>query len=350
LEFRRFSLISFHIASPWRTGLVFYDSIHEAPVPTLPPEPGVAPRLNVPSISKTVVLLLRDTITTNQRLKYFMIATISLEDVEELIRKGDFAALRETLEDLPPADVADLLTHLSPHEQVAAFRILPHKHATRVFEYLGGTAQAQLLRAMGSEENCRLISEMSPDDRTRLLEELPSAAVNNLLHLLSPKERDVARTLLGYPEHSVGRLMTPDFIAVHDDWTIQDVLDYVREHGSDSETLNVIYVVDEKGKLIDDVRIREFLIRPVTTKVVDVRDDKFVALKVTDSENDAVDIFRKYDRNNLPVVDSQGMLVGIVTIDDVLDVAEAETTREIQKIGGMSGKRKWRRNRRLHHH
>ena len=264
-----------------------------------------------------------------------MIATISLEDVEELIRKGDFAALRSTLEDLPPVDVADLLTHLPPHEQVATFRILPHKDATRVFEYLGGIAQEQLLRAMGSEENCRLISEMSPDDRTRLLEELPSAAVNNLLHLLSPKERDVARTLLGYPDHSVGRLMTPDFIAVHDNWTIQDVLDYVREHGSDSETLNVIYVVDEKGMLIDDVRIREFLINPVTSKVIDVRDDIFVALKVTDSENDAIDIFRKYDRNNLPVVDSHGMLVGIVTIDDVLDVAEAETTREIQKIGGM---------------
>ena len=129
--------------------------------------------------------------------------------------------------------------------------------------------------------------------------------------------------------------MTPDFIVVKEDWTVQQVLHYVREHGSDSETLNVIYVVDDRGKLIDDLRIREFLLRPLDAKVSDFRDHTFVALNVTESQQDALNMFRKYDRTALPVVDSSGVLVGIVTIDDMLDVAEQEATEDIQKFGGM---------------
>src|SRR5258707_9540926 len=129
--------------------------------------------------------------------------------------------------------------------------------------------------------------------------------------------------------------MTPDFIAVPEDWTVQQVLDYVREYGQDSETLNVVYVVDERGKLIDDIRMREFLLKPLTIKVSDIRDRTFVALNVTDSQEDALSVFRKYDRTALPVVDSSGILVGIVTIDDLLDVAEAEATEDIQKLGGL---------------
>jgi magnesium transporter len=176
---------------------------------------------------------------------------------------------------------------------------------------------------------------MSPDDRTALLEEMPSAAARQLIRLLTPEERRVAQTLLGYPEGSVGRLMTPDFIPVDEDWTVKEVLDFVREYGRDSETLNVIYVVDERGKLIDDVRMREFLLKPLTAKVSEIRDQTFVALKVNDSQEDALNLFRKYDRSALPVIDSNGVLVGIVTIDDMLDVAEEEATEDIQKFGGV---------------
>jgi magnesium transporter len=129
--------------------------------------------------------------------------------------------------------------------------------------------------------------------------------------------------------------MTPDFIAVKDDWTVQHVLDYVREYGQDKETLNVIYVVDDHGKLIDDLRVREILLRPLTAKVSDIRNDTFAALKVNDSQQEALNIFRKYDRAALPVVDSSEVLVGIVTGDDMLDVAEEEATEDIQKLGGM---------------
>src|SRR5207244_6076185 len=155
------------------------------------------------------------------------------------------------------------------------------------------------------------------------------------IKLLSPEERRVAQALLGYQEGSVGRLMTPDFIAVHEDWTVQQVLDFIREYGQDSETLNVIYVVDERGKLIDDVRVREFLLKSLSTKVSDIRDQTFAALKVNDTQQEAHNVFRRSHRVALPVVDSSGVLVGIVTSDDMLDVAEEEATEDIQKIGGM---------------
>jgi magnesium transporter len=128
--------------------------------------------------------------------------------------------------------------------------------------------------------------------------------------------------------------MTPHYVAVREQWSVREVLDYVRAHGQDSETLNVIYVIDEKGLLVDDVRIREFLLAPLDNKVADLMDRRFVALTATDDQSTAVNVFREYDRSALPVTDTAGMLIGIVTIDDVLDVAEATATREIQRIGG----------------
>jgi magnesium transporter len=153
--------------------------------------------------------------------------------------------------------------------------------------------------------------------------------------LLTPEERRIAQALLGYPEGSVGRLMTPDFVSVRENWTVKQVLDYVREHGQDSETLNFIYVVDERGKLIDDLRIRNFLLRPLDTRVDEIMDRNYVHLTVNQTQEEALQIFRKYDRAALPVVDSNGALLGIVTQDDMLDVAEEQATEDIQKIGGM---------------
>ena len=180
--------------------------------------------------------------------------------------------------------MAEVILDLPEDEQVIIFRVLPAALAADVFEYIGVEEQQKLLRAMAHEQVVAILNEMSPDDRTALLEELPSAAARQLIRLLTPEERHVATALLGYPEDSVGRLMTPDFIAVKEDWTVQHVLDYVRQYGRDSETLNFVYVVDDRGKLIDDVRMREFLLRPLTTKVSEIRDETFVALNVTDSQ------------------------------------------------------------------
>src|SRR5256886_6272611 len=264
-----------------------------------------------------------------------VVGNLLAPEIKSMIDARNFGALRELFREWPPADVAEVILDLPEDEQVIIFRVLPAALAADVFEYIGVEEQQKLLRAMAHEQVVGILNEMSPDDRTALLEELPSAAARQLIRLLTPEERHVATALLGYPEDSVGRLMTPDFIQVKEDWTVQHVLDYVRQFGRDSETLNFVYVVDERGKLIDDVRMREFLLRPLTTKVSEIRDQTFAALNVTDSQQDALNVFRRYDRAALPVVDSNGVLVGIVTSDDMLDVAEAEATEDIQKFGGM---------------
>jgi magnesium transporter len=263
-----------------------------------------------------------------------MLGSLLGPEIKDMITRRDFAGLRETFAEFPAVDAAELIAELPDEDRAVVFRILPHSLAADVFEYLEPEAQQELLKAMSSEQAAAVLNEMSPDDRTALLEELPGTAVAQLLTLLTPDERKVAQQLLNYPEGSVGRLMTPDFVAVRDDWTIQRVLDHIRENGRDSETLNVVYVTDERGLLIDDVRIREFLLRPVDTLVRDIHDASYISLKVSDPAETALETFKKYDRNTLPVTDSSGSLLGIVTVDDMLDVQEAETTEDIQKLGG----------------
>ncbi len=256
-------------------------------------------------------------------------------DLESLIRARDFAALRRRLRVWTPTELAELISELETEDQVIVFRLLPRELAADVFEYLELEAQEQLLKAMAERDVARLLNDMSPDDRTELLEELPASVTRQLLAMLTPDERAVAISLLGYPEGSIGRLMTPDYVRVREEWTIERALDHIRRHGQDSETLSVIYVVDERGVLIDDVRIREFLLAPLDKRIADLMDHRFVALKATDDQEEAVAAFQREDRNALPVTDSTGVLIGIVTVDDVLDVAEEEATEDIQKIGGM---------------
>jgi len=263
-----------------------------------------------------------------------MVETASESDLGALIRGGDFQRLREQLVALRPPELAAALSELRHDEQVIAFRILPRSLAAAVFEYMPRDSQRGLLKAMGQEDVAALLNRMSPDDRTSLLSELPANATKQLLELLTPEERREAVTLLGYAPGTVGRLMTPHYIAVREDWTVQQVLDYVRVHGQNSETLNVIYVVDGAGVLIDDIRVREFLVVPLTLRVSDLMDRRFVTLKATDTQESAVAVFRHEDRTALPVTDTAGVLIGIVTVDDVLDVAEAAATRDFQMVGG----------------
>lgn len=254
--------------------------------------------------------------------------------VSEALAQRNLMEVREQLRDQPPIDVAGLIEDLPVEEQAVAFRVLPRETAAGVFEYLPLEAQEALLKALAQEEVARLLDDMAPDDRTLLLEELPANVTRQMLALLSPQERATAVTLLGYPEDSVGRLMTPDYVRAKSSWTVARTLEHIRRHGRDSETLNMIYVVDDRGLLIDDIRIREFLLANPATPVADLMDNRFVALRATDEQETAVQVFRREDRTALPVTDSAGVLIGIVTVDDVLDVAEQEATEDIQKIGG----------------
>ena len=264
-----------------------------------------------------------------------MLSKLLMPEIESLIAERKLSLLKEILSDWTPADIADLMIDIPEQDKVIVFRVLPVDLATETFEHLEFDTQEELLKAMGNEEVAAILNEMSPDDRTSLLEDLPGTSAKRLIQLLSAEERKIAQSLLGYPENSVGRLMTPDYITLKQNWTISETLEHVRKYGADSETLNVLYVIDEKGKLIDDIKIREIILSALDKSIRDLMDENFIALNVHDDQEKAVEVFKKYDRVVLPVVDSHGILIGIVTVDDVLDVAEEEATEDIQKLGGV---------------
>lgn len=255
-------------------------------------------------------------------------------EIEGALKNHQFGKLHEYLKNWSPTDIVSVLRRLSTENQVIVFRVIPRLLASATFEFMELEEQERLLKTMGQEQTAAILNDMAPDDRTTLLEELPAAATKQLLNLLNPHERATAMELLGYAEGSIGRLMTPHYVAVRKEWSVQYVLDYIREHGQNSETLNYLYVIDEAGKLIDDIRIQTFLLSSVDRRVADLMDDRYVSLNATDNQEAAIQIFQATGRKALPVIDSSGILIGIVTIDDVLNVAEKRTTKEIQQIGG----------------
>jgi len=264
-----------------------------------------------------------------------MTTELSPLDIVAALEARDFASVRRTIAQRYPVDVAEVIEELEEEQRAILFRLLPKDRAADTFEHLTPETQEGLLKALGRGRVSAILNDMSPDDRTALLEELPATVTRQLLALLSPDERKIAVQLLGYPEDSVGRLMTPYVLAVGPDWTVQQTLDHIRRHGEDSETINVISVVDDQGQLIDDLRIRRLLLADPEARISELADGHFVALKATDDQEEAVRVFSEYDRVAFPVIDSTGSLLGIVTVDDVLDVAEEEATEDIQKIGGM---------------
>ena len=265
-----------------------------------------------------------------------MIGTPILPEIRELIERRNFSALQRIFTDWLPVDLAELISDLPENEQAILYRLLPREVATETFEYLDIDAQQNLLTALTKKDVTHILNSMSPDDRTEMLEELPSNVVQELLKLLSFEEFKIAKTLLAYSEDSVGRLMSPDYISVKKDWTISDVLDYIRKYGHGSETLNVIYVVDYYGKLIGEMAARVLLLSQPDRQVKDlISEEKIITLTATQDQQDALETFKRYDRVALPVVDSNGYMIGIVTVDDMLDVAEEEETEDIQKFGGI---------------
>jgi len=260
---------------------------------------------------------------------------ISQEEIKQLIEQRRWTELRERLSGLLAPELADQIEALDPADRMLVFRALPRAQANEVFAYLEIPKQNELVRNLTNEDARQIVASLTPDDRTALLEELPAEVTQRLLSLLNPEDLKEVRTLLGYPEESVGRLMTPDYVAIREGWTIQQALDHIRKHGRDAETVNMIYVVDDRGKLLDDLRLRQILLADPRATVSSLMDRNFFALRATDDREQAVRMMKQYDRVALPVVDSDGILLGIVTSDDILDVAEEEATEDIQKMGGM---------------
>lgn len=264
-----------------------------------------------------------------------MIGKLIQPEIEQLIGSRNWVTLREIFSEMHPSEVADIIADIPEKDRGIVFRILTKDSSAKTFEYLDFEIQESLLKSLGQEEVAEILNEMSPDDRTELLEDLPGPVVKKLVRLLSPEERAVAVTLLGYPEESVGRIMTPDFISIKSGWNIEDVMNHLREVGENVEYIDTIFVTDESGKLLDEITLKELLLAKPKTKVEDLMNETYVSIKVTDNQELAVEMFKEYDLYVLPVVNYENYLVGIVTADDVIDVIEEEATEDIQKFGGM---------------
>lgn len=259
---------------------------------------------------------------------------ISIQELyEDVFKTGDEGALREFLNQQNISDVAeliyeneekelDILLHLSMNRALGLFKILEHPTQKRIIKNLPPTKSAEIL------------NEMQPDDRTSFFEDLPNEVVRELIKTLQPEERKITLSLLGYPENSVGRLMTPDYVYVHEYNTVAEVLDIIRNVGKNTETIDVVYVINKHGELLDDLRIREFILASPDTKVSEMMDGRFIELNVNDDQETANEVFKMNNRVALPVVDDYNVLLGIVTIDDVLWVTNEEFSEDIQKIGG----------------
>lgn len=257
-------------------------------------------------------------------------------DIQASLEAKDFARLKATLAAMEVHDLTDLTSSLAGEELAVAFRLLPLTTATEVFEDLPQEKQEDLLEDLSSEKFAAILNEMSPDDRTDFLEELPGELAQRLLSNLRGDELQIARSLLAYPEESVGRLMTPEYVSIRSDWSVDHVMRHIRKVAGSKETVSVIYVVDDRGRLVDEVRLADLVLADPENQVGELMDNQFGALEASDDRESSVEVFKKYDAVALPVVNSQGILVGIVTVDDVLDVAEEEYTEDFQKVTGMA--------------
>ncbi|MCO5948691.1 MULTISPECIES: magnesium transporter [Mucilaginibacter] len=256
-----------------------------------------------------------------------------VDQINVLLENEDKAQLQEYLNSLNISDVEELIGEL-PENGPLFIETLSLNRAVNVFRILDFPTQERIIKKLSGERVAGLINELPPDDRTSLFAELHGDAVQKLILHLSPADRKEALSLLGYEEDSVGRLMTPDYIAVKKEWDVERVLSHIRRYGKNSETIDVIYVIDKGGVLLDDIRIREILLVKPETKITDLMDGRLISLSASDPQEDAINVFRMNNRTALPVVDSQNILLGIVTVDDILWIANEEYTEDIQKIGG----------------
>jgi len=264
-----------------------------------------------------------------------MLVQLLKPEFEELIEAKDWVALKDVLTDVPPADIAELLIELDGEIAVVVFRLLKKEVAADVFAELPSSKGVTLLELFTKQQLNDVMTNLEPDEQVALVEELPGQLVQRVLNSMKPEDQKQVKKLLGYPEESVGRLMTTRYVRIKSDWTIRRSMEHIRKYGEKAETLNVIYVVDDNEKLIDDLRLNQLILAEWEQPVSSIMDETFEALSAFDDQEEAVRMLSKYDRVALPVVDSDGILLGIVTVDDVIDVAQEETTEDMQLMAGM---------------
>ncbi len=255
------------------------------------------------------------------------------QQFEEVIASEDKLQIQDFLNDQNISDVANLI-YENPDYEIPIISHLSIHRAASVFKILDLSEQKRIIKKLPAFKSAELLNELPADDRVDFFEELPTGAVRELIKTLGPEERKITLKLLGYPENSVGRLMTPDYVYVYEYNSVKEVLETIRRYGTNTETIDVIYVINKKGELLDDIRIRDFILASPEIKVNELMDNRYISLNVNDDQELASDAFKMNNRVALPVTDAQNILLGIVTIDDILWVAQEEFSEDIQKIGG----------------
>jgi len=257
-------------------------------------------------------------------------------EVMPLVEAWKWIDLRLAISSWPSPEVAEFMTHIEPVHRIHVIRFLPHYFAADTFAELPPEIQDEMLSDLTNTEVRRILADLDPDDRTALMDEMPVATTRRLLNLLSPQDLKLTRELLGYPEGSVGRMMTPSVVQIKESWTVRKALDHIRRFGHDSETINVVYITDSTDKLIDDMTLSRLILASPDEEVSALMDYNFMAIEATNSQEAAVDMIKKYNYFALPVVDSEGILLGIVTVDDLMDIAETHATEDFHKLGAVS--------------
>jgi len=262
--------------------------------------------------------------------------SVSLEhEFLSLIEDKEWWKLKSLLREVPAVDIAEWLEDLNADEALVVFRLLVNEKAADVFSYLSSSKGTELLDIFSKRQLSDVMTNLEPDEQVAFLEELPGRLTFKVLASLDPERKKEVQRLLGYPEESIGRIMTTKFIRIRSEWTVQKSLKHLRIFGKLVESLNVIYIVDEEGRLIDDLRLTDLVLADLGQKISDIMDSQFVAVTAFEDREEAVKMLSKYDLVALPVVDSRGILIGKVTVDDIIDVAEEEATEDMLLMGGM---------------
>jgi len=256
-----------------------------------------------------------------------------IADFEEIVATNNNEDLRIFLDDQNISDVAELINEFPEYEGLIIANMAINR-ASSVFKILDIAQQKDIVKVLPSFKTAELLNDLPPDDRADFLEELPKNVIRDLIKLLNPEERKITLTQLGYPDDSVGRMMTPDYVYVFEYNSIEEVFATIRSVAKNTETIDVIYVINESGELLDDIRIRDIILATPDKLINQIMDGRVVALNVHDDQEHANQVFKMNNRVALPVTDDNNILLGIVTIDDMLWVANEEYSEDMQKMGG----------------
>ena len=256
-------------------------------------------------------------------------------DFQALIANRNWEELKKNIIKLPLGDIINLISSLPSTDILIILRLLPKEKQADIFSELDKENQLHILNGFSDKQIKILLHELNSDEKTELLEDLSPQLTQKLLNFLSPEQRKLILKFLDFPENSVGRMITTEYVVLKQNWTIEEAVAHIKEWGKDAETINMVYVVDEHWKLLDDIPIRRVILADNNQTVKDIMDYHFIALKATEDQEKAIKLFKKYDLVALPIIDSENIFLGIVTIDDILDAIQEENTEDFTKIGAV---------------